>query len=95
MIVKWKAETREEQVFEACGNARHMPNEIDGMQRITVGRNRGESEHGFTHRLIVQLADEEALARYRRPPLDPHRRCRACQTEFGGRVAEFLIRLQA
>ena len=64
VIVKWKPGTTEEQVLEACGNASHMPNEIDGVQRITVGRNRAESEHGFTHALIVQLADETALARY-------------------------------
>jgi len=64
VIVKWKTGTTEEQVLDACGRAGHMPNEIDGLQRITVGRNRAESEHGFTHALIVQLADEAALARY-------------------------------
>ncbi len=69
VIVKWKAGTTEEQVLEACGKAGHMPNEIDGVQRITVGRDRGESEHGFTHALIVELADEEALARYLTHPI--------------------------
>jgi Stress responsive A/B Barrel Domain len=69
VIVKWKAGTTEEQVLEACGKAGHMPNEIDGVQRITVGRNRGESDHGFTHALIVQLADENALSHYLAHPV--------------------------
>jgi hypothetical protein len=44
-----------------------MPNEIDGVQPITVGRDRGESEYGFTQAPIVELADEGVLARYLRP----------------------------
>jgi stress responsive alpha/beta barrel protein len=54
-----------------------MPNEIDGVQRITVGRNRAESQHGFTHALIVQLAalahylDHPARKRYLTEHLDP------------------------
>jgi Stress responsive A/B Barrel Domain len=54
-----------------------MPNEIDGVQRITVGRNRAESQHAFTHALIVQLAalvnylHHPARKRYLTEHLDP------------------------
>ena len=64
VIVKWKPGTTDEEVLEACGRAAHLPNEIDGVERITVGRDRARSTHGFTHALIVQVSDEEALARY-------------------------------
>jgi hypothetical protein len=69
VIVKWRTGTTDDEVLEACRKAGHMPNEIDGVERITVGRNRGESEHGFTHALIVQLADEAALAHYLDHPI--------------------------
>jgi Stress responsive A/B Barrel Domain len=64
VLLKWKPGTTEEQVLEAFGEARDLPNEIEGVERITMGRNRVESEHGFTHALIVELAQEEALGRY-------------------------------
>ena|SRR5215217_5042127 len=78
VIVKWKPGTTEQQVLDACRNAGHLPNEIDGVQRITIGRNRAESEHGFTHALIVELADEAALARqYAEPSSASLRRFRS------------------
>ena len=64
VLVKWKPGTDEEQVLSAFAQARHLPNEIAGVESIVIGRNRGNQEHGFTHALIVRLADEEALRRY-------------------------------
>jgi Lhr-like helicase len=64
VLVKWKPGTDEEQVLSAFAQARHLPNEIAGVESIVIGRNRGNQEHGFTHALIVRLADEEALGRY-------------------------------
>ena len=64
VIVKWKPGTTDDQILEAFRNARHLPNEIDGVQRITMGRNRARSPHGFTHALIVQIDDEATLAEY-------------------------------
>jgi hypothetical protein len=69
VLVKWKPGTDEEQVRNAFAQARHLPNEIAGVESIVMGRNRGEQEHGFTHALIVRLADEEALGRYLDHPL--------------------------
>jgi hypothetical protein len=50
--------------FLRSGHARHLLDEIDGVQRLTIGRNRGPSDHGFTHALIVNLPDEDALRSY-------------------------------
>jgi hypothetical protein len=69
VLVRWKPGTTDAQVLEACRKAAHLPNEIDGVQRITVGRDRANSAHGFTHALIVHVADDEALARYLDHPL--------------------------
>jgi hypothetical protein len=68
VLLRWKPGTTEEQVFQAFGEARSLPNEIPGVQRLTIGRNRAESDHGFTHALIVNVVDEKALRRYLEHP---------------------------
>ena len=69
VLVKWKPGTDEDQVLSAFRKARHLPDEITGVESIVIGRNRGNQQHGFTHALIVRLADEEALGRYLDHPL--------------------------
>jgi hypothetical protein len=64
VLLKWKPGTTDEQVMEAFGGARDLPNEIPGLRRLTIGRNRGPADHGFTHAISVQLSDEQALERY-------------------------------
>ena len=64
VLLKWKPGTTDEQVLEAFGRARDLPNEIPGLRRLTIGRNRGPADHGFTHAISVQLSDEQALERY-------------------------------
>ena len=49
VLLKWKPGTTDEQVLEAFGRARDLPNEIPGLRRLTIGRN---------------LSDEQALERY-------------------------------
>jgi hypothetical protein len=39
------------------------------VQRLTIGRNRGPSDYGFTHALIVNLPDEDALRSYLDQPV--------------------------
>ena len=63
VLLKWKPGTTDAQIDEAFGQARQLVDEIDGVERVTLGRNRGESDHGYTHALIVQL-DDGALASY-------------------------------
>jgi hypothetical protein len=64
VLLKLKPGTTEDQVREAFSHADGLPNEIPGVESLTIGRNRGESDHGYTHALSVQLADESALQRY-------------------------------
>lgn len=64
VLLKWKPGTTDEQVLEAFGHARNIPEEVPGVRRLTIGRNRTEADHGFTHALSVQIVDEDALARY-------------------------------
>jgi Stress responsive A/B Barrel Domain len=63
VLLKWKPETTDAQIDEAFGHAQRLVDEIDGVERVTLGRNRGAADHGFTHALIVKL-DDDALASY-------------------------------
>ena len=63
VLLKWKPTTTDEQIDEAFSHAQQLVDEIDGVERVTLGRNRGEADHGYTHAMIVQLADD-ALASY-------------------------------
>lgn len=63
VLLKWKPDTTDEQIDEAFSHAQQLVDEIDGVERVTLGRNRGESDHGYTHALIAQLSDD-ALATY-------------------------------
>lgn len=64
VLLKWKPGTTEDQIRAAFDAAGHVPNEVEGVQRLTIGRNRAESDHGFTHALIVHIRDEQALRDY-------------------------------
>ncbi len=64
VLLKWKPETTEDQILAAFRRAEHLPNEISGVESLTIGRNRVKHEHGYTHALIVRLTDEDALERY-------------------------------
>jgi stress responsive alpha/beta barrel protein len=64
VLVKWKPGTTEADILEAFEDARRLLDEIDSVNKVTIGRNRGKSDHGFTHALIVNLANEAALRSY-------------------------------
>lgn len=64
VVLKWKAATTAEQVERVFAQAEPLVDEIDGVERVTLGRNPGEDNHGFTHAFIVNLTDEDALTRY-------------------------------
>jgi hypothetical protein len=79
VLFKWKDGTTDEQVMAAFEQARGIPNEVPGVPRLTIGRNRASSDHGFTHAVSVQAVDEDALQRYldhpaRRQWIDDHLR---------------------
>jgi hypothetical protein len=64
VLIKWKPATTEQQIVETFEAAHALIDEIDSVRTLTLGRNRGDSDHGFTHAMIVHLADEGALRSY-------------------------------
>ncbi len=64
VLLKWKAGTTDAQVDRAFAQAEDLVNSIDGVERITLGRNRGDADHGFTHAWVVTVANENALTNY-------------------------------
>jgi Stress responsive A/B Barrel Domain len=69
VLLKWKPGTTDEQINDAFGRAQELVDRIESVERITLGRNRGEMDHGFTHALIVKLSDDDALSSYLRDPV--------------------------
>ena len=69
VLLKWKAGTTDQQVDAVFAQAEKLVNGIDGVERITLGRNVGDADHGFTHAFIVNLADADALRNYLGHPL--------------------------
>lgn len=64
VLIKWKPDVTDEQIATAFGQAQRLTDGIDTVQQVTLGRNRGPADHGFTHALIVQLSHDEALSEY-------------------------------
>jgi Stress responsive A/B Barrel Domain len=69
VVLKWKAGTTDRQIDHAFAQAEELVDAIDGVERITLGRNRGEAQHGFTHAFIVNLSDDDALTTYLNHPV--------------------------
>jgi Lhr-like helicase len=68
VLLKWKPGTTDEQIDAAFSEAQQLVDEIDGVDRVTLGRNRGRDDHGYTHAIIVKLSDD-ALASYLAHPV--------------------------
>jgi Lhr-like helicase len=69
VLVKWKPDVTEDQILEAFRHAEQLPNEIAGVEGLTIGRTRVQHEHGYTHAIMVGLTSEQALERYLDHPL--------------------------
>jgi hypothetical protein len=54
VLLKWKPGVSDEAILQAFEQAKHLPNEIDGVESLTIGRARVDQGHGFTHALIVK-----------------------------------------
>ena len=57
VLLKWKPGTTDAQIDAAFADARQLVDEIDSVERVTLGRNLGQTDHGFTHAIIVKLDD--------------------------------------
>jgi hypothetical protein len=69
VLLRWKPDTTDAQIDVAFSQAQELVSGIDSVERITLGRNRGNADHGFTHAFIVKLSDEGGLATYLKHPL--------------------------
>ncbi len=68
VLLKWKPTTTDAQISEAFDQAQELVG-IESVERVTLGRNRGDTGHGFTHALIVRLSEDEALPVYLEHPV--------------------------
>ncbi len=68
VLLKWKAGTTEAQIDAAFGETQQLVDAMESVERISLGRNRAEDDHGFTHALIVRLSDDDALTDYLHHP---------------------------
>jgi hypothetical protein len=69
VLLKWKPDTTDAQIDVAFSRAQELVSGIHSVERITLGRNRGDADHGFTHAFIVKLSDEAGLTTYLEHPL--------------------------
>ena len=69
VLLKWKAGTTDAQVDHVFAQAEELVDGIDGVERITLGLNRGEADHGFTHAFILNLSGDDALTTYLNHPV--------------------------
>ncbi len=72
VLLKWKPGTSDQQVDGAFGQLRELVEGIPAVDRITFGRNRGGQDHGFSHAIIVRLADEGGLRSFLGNPVRRH-----------------------
>jgi len=69
VLLKWHTGTTDAQVDGVLAQAEELVRGIDGVEPVTLGRNRSIADHGFTHAFIVSLSDEDALATYLNHPV--------------------------
>lgn len=69
VLLKWKAGTTDAQIDAAFGEIQQLVDAIESVERVSLGRNRSEADHGFSHALIVKLSDDEALTAYLHDPV--------------------------
>lgn len=63
VLLKWKPDTTDAQIKAAFGRAQELAQQIENVERVTLGRNRAADDHGYTHAIIVKLSDD-ALGSY-------------------------------
>jgi len=64
VLLKWKPGTTNAQIDAAFAKAQELVDTIGSVGRISLGRNRAQEDHGYSHALIVRLSDDDALSAY-------------------------------
>jgi UDP-N-acetylenolpyruvoylglucosamine reductase len=62
--IKFAAETSAQRITEHMDALRRLKTDVPGINHLSVGANFTNRAHGFTHGLVVELKDKEALAGY-------------------------------
>ena len=68
VLLKWKDGTTDAEIDAAFAEAQQLVDGIDSVERVSLGRNRAQDDHGYTHALIVRLSDDDALSAYLEHP---------------------------
>ena len=62
VLLKWKPGVSEEAILQAFDHGKHLPNEIDGVEHLAIGRRpRRSGPRVPAHAVIVSLGGGEAL----------------------------------
>ena len=69
VLLKCKPGTTDAQIDAAFAQAQELIDAIEAVGRISLGRNRAQDDHGYTHALIVRLTDDDALSAYLAHPV--------------------------
>jgi hypothetical protein len=69
VLIKWKPDVTDEQIAAAFAQSQSLVDGIASVEQVTLGRNRSQSDHGFTHALIVRLARDDGLDEYLAHPV--------------------------
>jgi hypothetical protein len=69
VLIKWKPEVTDEQIAAAFAHSQRLVDGIPFVDHVTLGRNRSQSDHGFTHALIVRLSRDDGLEEYLAHPV--------------------------
>src|SRR5664279_231543 len=64
VLLKWKPGTTDAQIDAAFAHAHELVDAFESVERVSMGRNRAQDDHGYTHALIVRLSDDHALSAY-------------------------------
>jgi hypothetical protein len=69
VLIRWKPDVTDEQIGAAFAQAQRLVDGIPSVGHVTLGRNRSQSDHGFTHALIVRLSRDDGLDEYLAHPV--------------------------
>jgi len=67
-LFKWRKDASQDTIERAMADVRVLKDKIDGIIEIYCGNNFSPWSGGFTHAVIVQAKDKEALDDYRKHP---------------------------
>jgi len=68
VLFEWKPATTDQMIDAALDDVRSLSGKVPEIIALECGQNMAPVNDGFTHYLIVELADSSALSAYRQNP---------------------------